>query len=363
MIQQGHNPAPLPFIEAKRPDPQRLAALLARSARDNHWANNGPIVRLLEERLTQVAQLNDDQAVIACSSGTAALNLLAGLHAIKLGRPLRWAVSAFGFFSTFIGPFTNATMIDCDDQGMLDLDALAEKPSDQYDGVCVTNLFGLPHDIGPTLQFCREHNKPLIIDNAFGLMDTHRKQYANAPEIVSLHHTKPWGFGEGGCAIVHRKDEDLARSLINFGVGYESLAAPYGFNGKMSDVSAAYILDRIEQANEWAPRSAQQVTRVEQLVAKADLPLKPLTPCDTPPAGLAQAVFVAQDPIGDEQLNNPHVVLRKYYRPMTKPWPKSATDLYNHILNVPCHPGLANVADKDLIETLRQVTGSPANKA
>ena len=345
---------PVRFIESKRPNPQRIEELLGQSARDNHWANHGPVARQLEQTLAKAAGIGPDRAVVACASGTTALNALAGLHAVKLGRPLRWAVSAFGFFSTFIGPFANARVIDCDDQCMLDLDALANTPADQFDGVCVTNVFGRHRDVSRYADFCREHDKPFVVDNAVGLFGFDRTGPDAPDEIISLHHTKPWGFGEGGCIILAKEDEALARSLINFGVNNEKPAARYACNGKLSDVAAAYILDRIEQAREWSPANDEQRQRMDGLIEQARLPLTRLTPDASP--GSAQAIYFADQPLPEARLDNPHVVLHKYYRPPFAPWPPRASDRYAHILNIPCHAGLAGVSDQSLVALLERVT-------
>ena len=352
-MSQTTSTTPVRYIEAKRPDPERINDLLSRSANDNHWANYGPVVRQLEQALAETAGVGQDRAVIACSSGTTALNTLAGLHAVRLGRPLRWAVSAFGFFSSVIGPFANSLLIDCDAQGMLDLDELASTPTDQYDGVCVTNIFGRHRDVSAYTGFCQQHNKPLILDNALGLLGFDRSRPDMPGEMISLHHTKPWGFGEGGCLIVSKEDEPIARSLINFGVGYEEQTASYACNGKLSDDAAAYLVDRIEQAPDWSSQNDQQRQRVLSLIGQAGLPLTPLDP--PAPAGSAQAIVTAEQPIPLARLDNPHVVLRKYYRPPYQPWPKRATDLYNRILNIPCHAGLAEVPDHAIVEILEGI--------
>ena len=44
--------------------------------------------------------------------------------------------------------------------------------------------------------------------------------YGNG-SIISFHHTKPFGFGEGGAIIIDSKYEEGARRLINFGISNE----------------------------------------------------------------------------------------------------------------------------------------------
>ena len=346
---------PITFVADKRPNLDRVQQLLALSAERNHWANGGPVVQLLEQTLAKAAGVGPGRAVVACSNGTSAMHVLAGLHALRHGRPLRWAVSAFGFFTTAIGPFAQSLVLDCDDQGMLDLDKLANTPTDQFDGVCVTNVFGRSSSAQPYADFCRQNNKPLILDNALGLFGFDRSAPDTPDEMISLHHTKPWGFGEGGCIIVPKEDEETARSLINFGVGIGEEAARYACNAKLSDPAAAYIIDRIEQAGEWSLANGQQRQRITTLVASAGLPLTPFMP--DPPPGCAQAIFTAPHPITEDRLANPHLVLRKYYRPPYEQWPDHAADLYARILNIPCHAGIATLSEETIVHVLEQTLG------
>ncbi len=345
-------PQPVAFIERKRPDRKRVDELLALSQQANHWANGGPICDRLERRIGRLTGDRPGRAVVACANGTAALQVLAGVEAIKLGRPLRWAVSAFGFFSTFIGPFHGARVIDCDAEGMLDLDALDRLDPADYDGVCVTNLFGLHADLDRYRSLCQQHGKAVIVDNAYGLIARDRYPPDPLNEIISLHQTKPWGFGEGGCAIVSADDEPIARSLINFGVLREQEAAPYAFNGKMSDVAAAFILDRIEQAHRWRDLAYEQYQRIQRLIEDAGLDLVPLTGDVASPVGTGQLALLAPHPVDEAALFNEHFVMRKYYRPPWLPWPTRAAALYARVLNVPCHADMAEVSDEAIIEVL-----------
>lgn len=63
---------------------------------------------------------------------------------------------------------------------------------------------------------------------------------------VSLHHTKPIGFGEGGLAIIDKKYEDQTRIACNFGLVDGKFNERSG-NYKMSEISAAAILQWWDQ--------------------------------------------------------------------------------------------------------------------
>ena len=64
---------------------------------------------------------------------------------------------------------------------------------------------------------------------------------------ISFHHTKPFGFGEGGAIIVDKKYEKNIRCLNNFGIGLtDNYYVKEGNNNKMSEVSAVYIIQYLE---------------------------------------------------------------------------------------------------------------------
>lgn len=351
---------PVSFIERKCPDMFRVRELLAISQGANHWANGGPVSRLLERHIAGLTGNRAGRAVVACASGTAALNALAGIHALRRGGKLRWAVSAFGFFSTFIGPFHDPLVIDCDERGMLDLDELARADPDSYDGVCVTNLFGLHPDLAGYIDFCDHRGKALVVDNAYGLVGATGDRSGFPDEMISLHQTKPWGLGEGGCLIVNEEDEPVARSLINFGVLLEREAAVHAANGKMSDVAAAFILDRLEQTERWRERADDQARRIRRLVARSGLELAPLATDSADATGAGQLAFLAPDPVDERSLENEHFVIRKYYRPPWRPWPERASRLYDRMINLPCHADMERVGDNAILDVLAASLRKPA---
>ena len=63
---------------------------------------------------------------------------------------------------------------------------------------------------------------------------------------ISLHHTKPLGFGEGGLAIIDREYEEATRIATNFGIIDEQFNERSG-NYKISEVNAAAILQWWDQ--------------------------------------------------------------------------------------------------------------------
>jgi dTDP-4-amino-4,6-dideoxygalactose transaminase len=87
----------IPFVEHKQPDFANVQALLDNSLRSGHWANFGPAAKQFEATVYSMLGEPSDRTVVACASGTVALHCLVNAYGFKVGRPLRWIVSAFTF--------------------------------------------------------------------------------------------------------------------------------------------------------------------------------------------------------------------------------------------------------------------------
>ena len=151
---------PVRFVENKAVDFDFVQGALDASARANHWTNFGPATAELEASLGRFLALPESRRVVMCASGTAAMFALAGLSAYRAGRPMRWVTSAFAFHPARQGPYTDARVVDCDAEGMLDLAALAAVPDDAYDGVLATNVFGAHPCRGPAARGGRRRPCP-----------------------------------------------------------------------------------------------------------------------------------------------------------------------------------------------------------
>ena len=347
---------PLTFVEAKRVDWRRVEEILKSSALTNQWTNFGPVSLALEASLETLLRISPDRAIVMCSSATTALHALAGVHAVRAGRPLRWLISGFGFASTRAGALAaNVQILDCDESGFLDLGAADEVPSEAWDGMIVTNVFGLAENLDRYRAFCRDRGKTLIIDNATAFAGFDRSGPDASDEIISFHHTKPWGVGEGGCAVVAREDAELLRRILSFGVGAPAVAFPFSGNGRISDYACALILERLERIPRWSLLYQLQQRRIRAAALRAGLAmLHPVT--DMVHASVAA---LASQPISDAACEQSALPLRKYYAPLAPGLPL-AQGLYARIVIVPSHPGMAHLSTDRIEEELRILAGRPA---
>ncbi len=337
----------IPFVEVKRPDYEQIRELLARSEASGVWSNFGPLSLQLEETAAEILHLPRDRRVIACANGTVALNGLVQLYEHIAGRPLRWVVSAFTFHAQRQGPLAGAQVLDCDAQGFLDPGELAALPIESYDGIVVTNLFGTALHVEFYEELAARSGKILLFDSATCFSSTHPgKPFGSlgAGELFSFHHTKPCGFGEGGCVVVPAELEDTFRSLINFGLYKGIDTGARSSNGKMSDVAAAFILDRLRHRESIRAAHLEQFRRLADIARDLGLALL----VDGGKEGLFPnlAPILFPQPVGLERLSGLPLVVHKYYRPVaSKP---RADELYARVVCFPCHGGVAQIPDDEL---------------
>ena len=334
---------PVSFVEHKSPDFQNVAKLLASSARDNRWTNFGPVWAALKTHIESALALPADRCAVPCASGTHAL--LAAAALAERNGPLRWLCPDYAFRATAIGPFAGAQFIDCNQSGAFDAEILGRVDQTSYDGIVALNPFGLLNSMDSVVDFARRLGKALIIDNALGLFGPDRRDHRGVFECISLHHTKPFGFGEGGCLIVDRELEGDAVQALDFGYGWRWQGGERSLsNGKLSEPAAAFILDRLQHATTCGPDYRRQFLRILKIAEGSGLRI--LLSGDLGAATPGNLPLLCPRPISKSEAENDLVTTAKYYRPITgKP---VATDIYDRIVNVPCHPGLAALSDEQI---------------
>lgn len=342
---------PIAFVEDKRADLEAVASLLEESAAANHWTNFGPVWHRLKSHIESALQLPNDRCAIPTASGTHALNAAAALAARQ--DEIRWVASSFGFRATVIGPFADAAVIDCDKDGLIDLDLLSTFEDGSYQGIVATNPFGILVDMNDAVAFARRNDKALVLDNAAAFVGFDRSDNRGVFECLSFHHTKPYGMGEGGCLIIDRALEADAKTALDFGYKWTWASGQAALsNGKLSDPAAAFILVRQRNDGAWADRYREQFRRVAGIGQK--LGYSPLIDLGRVGSGAYGNVpLLCARPISLETIENGFFKLQKYYKPLGD-GPVSH-DLYARIVNVPSHPGLECLSDEELEEVLASI--------
>lgn len=338
------------WVRTKLPRYDRVQELLAESERTNHFTNGGPASRELESLAHRLLRLPCDKTVVAVSNGAIGINAIAAAIDIDRGRRVqRYATQAFTFPCSAQMEFDGrTTIVDVTPAGDLDLDAV---PS-ECDGLVVTNVFGTAGRVSRYVEWQQvdPSSRVLIFDNAaapftFTADGTNLCALGTA-SMVSLHHTKPIGFGEGGLVVVSNRVAPILRRVINF--GYDPKIPkpwlPCAGNGKMSDVAAAFIIDGLEQRGH-AVENDHRATldRMRDFAKRTAHPRRwrLLLDDDACAEGLSvspSALCIVFDTVElrkQFQSSFPDVEIRQYYRPIDSL--PNAMAIYDSIACVPCH--------------------------
>jgi dTDP-4-amino-4,6-dideoxygalactose transaminase len=334
--------ATIRFVEHKPLDLAYVDSLLRLSRDTNHWTNFGPVSLQLEHEIAARLDLGPSLRVVMCSSGTQALHALIGMHETLADRPLRWATSAFGYYCSVQGPLANAHVVDCDEHAMLPIDAI---DVDAVDGFIVTNAFGLASDLGPYAAFAERHGKILVVDAAMAY-----RSHAHGPnEIISFHHTKPWGYGEGGCAIVAADHERQFRSLISLGHLPDRPINRRATNAKASDLACAFQAMRLRDLDHLELTYREQYRRIASLGLEAGFEV--LAGVNDHPSIPGNVPLLAPRPFDD--VRHPVIPTGRYYHPLDDT--PRARSIFERIVNIPCHPGMASLDDEVVSSALLEL--------
>lgn len=218
-----------------------FAEYLTNAVQSNQFSNYGKAVKLLEQRAKNLLKINDSKAIIATNSGASALHaMLLALRQSGNTDPI--ATQDFTFPCNMQGPAADSLILDLDEYQQIDL--TDSRLQEHKYIIIVTNCFGHLQDLKKILDFANNYGHTILFDNAatpYSFWQGTNSCNLGLGAYVSLHHTKPIGFGEGGLVIIDKQYEPFVRSAINFGVTANNYSV-FGSNFKMSELTAAGIL-------------------------------------------------------------------------------------------------------------------------
>lgn len=339
------------WVPRKVVDRGDVEARLSRAEESNRFANFGPNASELETRAAGLLRIGQDRRVVAVCSGAAAIQALVGALCIEAGRKLRFAVQAFTFPCSVQGLLLDSLVVDLA-PGDLSLDLAAlELLSDDFDGLVITNPNGTCVDIGRYVDFCQARGKRLLFDNAATPYTFYRGRnccdYGDGA-AVSLHHTKPLGFGEGGLAIVRQSLYPAVVRAANFGYTAQDRTCHSQFAGnhKLSEVAAIYCLQHLRFFREIVDSHARLAC---YFYSQLPAPLTPLPTKADPdqPALLSSLAVIFPRSAQTDFFGQLGIEAKKYYAPLNPELPVAA-DLYQRIISFPLHREL-NPAKVDYI--------------
>ena len=326
------------FIERKKIDLNHVQGSILKCYKLNQFANYGPITNKLENKISKLLNLKN-RSVIMCSSATAGIQTLTNFFQFRSFRKIRWVISNNSFFSSNILNLYNSKIIDCSASGAICLTALKNININSWDGVIYTNTYAFNYDWSSIRKYCLENNKFFFVDNASGLLDRPFDSN-NDYEVISFHHTKPWGFGEGGAIICPSKVEKKIRTLINFGSANFSRLKKYSNNYKISEISSMFILQWLKKKTNWKSNYLAQEKIVKKIIINNKLKISILGNNTKFLSPRSYIPLILDKKISLQRLKKiKQIIVRKYYIPILKLKKfKNSINIYQHIVCFPNNP-------------------------
>ena len=244
------------MLRPRLPAAEHLLPYLRRIDESRIYANWGPLVTELEARLSREWGLGAGTTALA-ASGTAALvgTILATAGPAGHDRPYA-LMPALTFSATAVAAELcgyRPYLSDVDpEEWMLSAERVAEHPMLDHVGVIVpVGAFGRPVSQEPWLNLRQRTDVPVVIDASASfdrILDAPDRCLGRIPVVISLHATKTFGTGEGGC-VVCTDGEILADVVqaLNYGFSSRRESEAPSLNGKMSEYSAAVGLAGLDR--------------------------------------------------------------------------------------------------------------------
>lgn len=214
-------------------------------------SNDGPVVRLFEQKLSEIL---DVKHCIAVTNGTVAIELVA----VSLGWRGRVVVPGFTFVaSAHALAWVGVEPVFCDvDPKWHNLDSEDVRHNiDAAAGILGVHLWGRPADEQALQDEAQRLSADLVFDASHAFGSRRRGKSAAAmgrAATFSFHATKFVNTFEGG--LITTNDDALAddlRSRRNFGHDEQRVVQRLGTNAKLNEVSAAMGLACLPHLDEW----------------------------------------------------------------------------------------------------------------
>lgn len=333
------------WVPEKNINQTKVNELLKLSLDSKQFTNYGPNVQLLEKFIKEKFKIEDNKSIIVVTNASLGIQILTQGINFYENKNLQWATQSFTFPPSNQGTLKNSIILDIDYDGGLNLDEV----DDTINGLIVTNIFGNIVDIEKYEIFCKKFHKLLVFDNAATHYTFYKGKnclnYGNGC-IISFHHTKPFGFGEGGAIIVDKRYENVIRKLINFGIGYDEKLyyLKDANNCKMSDIQAVYILQYLMDNFDIIINTHQELYNyLIKKIKNTNIKLYPSFH-DKGKNILSCFSFIfntyEQTKLVEHKLLSNNIFCRKYYYPLKET--KITSEIFSKILCIPCHKDMTN---------------------
>ncbi|MEK7996188.1 MAG: aminotransferase class I/II-fold pyridoxal phosphate-dependent enzyme [Planctomycetota bacterium] len=235
--------APVHVAQLNLPDWAKVERIFREIFRRRYYANNGPLVRALDDTFAEHLGVNH---AVCVTNGTIGLAMLA--RALELSGEV--VVPAFTFPATVQAlSWAGLTPVLCDvsvETHMMTPETVATSVSSDTTGILGVHLWGRACDPDGLQDFSAKRGLTLLFDACHAIGCTYRGQAIGglgAGEVFSFHATKVLNGAEGGCITTNDAQlADRLRTMRNFHATETFAMVESRLNGKMSEAQAAMAL-------------------------------------------------------------------------------------------------------------------------
>lgn len=233
------------------------------------WVAQGPRVARFEQEFSEGAGARAGVAVTSCTTG---LHLV--MHALDLGPGDEVVTPSLSFIASanavrYVGATPVFADVDVATQN-LTAESIEEVTTDRTQAVLVVHQIGMPADLDPIREFCRQRGIVVVEDAACAAGSTYKGSSIGADPslaVFSFHPRKLLTTGEGG--MITTGDDQFAgrlRRLREHGMNLDAFTRhaadkvvieqylEMGFNFRMTDVQAAIGLVQLGKLGEMVDR-------------------------------------------------------------------------------------------------------------
>jgi dTDP-4-amino-4,6-dideoxygalactose transaminase len=247
----------IPVTKPYLPSRKKLERLID-GIYERHWfANNGQLVQELTHRLEEYLGVEN---LLLVANGTLALQVayrvlgLRELDEISGGEAVTAPVSFVATASSLRWEGVKPVFADIDPSTWcLSPSAVNLALSQETRAIVPVHVYGNACNVEEIDAIAKKRNLSVIYDasHAFGVKHNGESLLKHGDAAtLSFHATKLFHTGEGGAIVFRRKkDLELARKVINFGITGPDKIDGLGINAKMSELQAALglcVLDEID---------------------------------------------------------------------------------------------------------------------
>ncbi|MEE2699805.1 MAG: DegT/DnrJ/EryC1/StrS family aminotransferase [Bacteroidota bacterium] len=237
----------IPVTKTYLPNKEKYKKLVDEIYANGWVTNNGPMVRLLEEKLSKYLGVKN---LVLVSNGTVALEIAYRTLGIK-GDAITTPFSFVATTSSLVTNGLNPKFADIDSRTLnMNPKNIVSLITKGTSAIVPVHVFGNGCEVEKIDYIAKENNLKVIYDaaHAFGVKYK-GKSILNYGDIstLSFHATKIFHTIEGGALVIN--DDSLvqkARFLINFGIENAGSIPELGTNAKMNEFEAAMGLCILE---------------------------------------------------------------------------------------------------------------------